>query len=452
MDFIIRISSYIAFSGINAILIYLFVRSFLKTNEHENIIRRTIVIAASSTAIFFTTRLFSENIIIIMVASIPIAFLIGTVCFRAKMIWVGMAAIFQCVASMISEITAVFIMSNVQGVNINEAMLASQYDIQIRAVSYLIYMIFIVLVHRSRVTSFKQMATGALIVIFILQTVSMLATLQFSIYIAASIYAPTINEVILLVSIVVINVFIFALVENIMSQNEKSRALLLIESQNEAHQHHIQQLMETHERIRKMSHDFKHQVDVLYMLCAENRIDELRNHLSDLTHQSVQNLIVDTGNVMLDSILSSKRAETDNHGIIFTMQLKIEPNLSYMAADICVLVGNALDNAMEACLRSEETAPFIELDMTATTSEFMFSLKNSIGEKPQPEGSFFKTKKQDAWLHGIGLKSMKHTCEEYGGDMAIEYNNARFMLWVNLPVRKKVKRHSMKKEGVQSDS
>jgi len=201
-----------------------------------------------------------------------------------------------------------------------------------------------------------------------------------------------------------------------------------------AQQNHINRLINNHEQIRLMYHDFKQQVDVLYHLCNKKQYDELLGHLSKLSNYHSTFLIVKTGNIMLDAVLSSKKEDAIRQGIDFTFNLNVKPELTYMCMEICILLGNAIDNAIEACVRSCLDKKIIEMDLVADSSRFLLHIKNTVGIVPQVKGKFLKTQKGDNLRHGIGLKSIKQISNKLGGDMTYEYNDNQFNIWIYLPI------------------
>jgi len=246
-------------------------------------------------------------------------------------------------------------------------------------------------------------------------------------------YAPTTNEIMPIISIVAVNVLLFILVEILIRQNEKNQKLLLIEVQNDAHITHIKQLTQYQNQIRTMSHDFRQQVQELYTLCVENKSDELQAKLTELSNRRSKDLAMDTGNIMLDSILTSKIEVAEVEKIDFKQKLDVEPELDYINSEICVLLGNALDNAIEACVRSDGDK-FIGMELTATPKQFLCHIINTIGATPQADGEFLKTAKQDTLRHGIGLQSMSQICEDVGGTLTYDFNEEHFNLWIKITI------------------
>ena len=426
-----------AFAGISIVLTYLFLRSFLKQRRVEfGIFNCAIAVFVLATK-FLASLFFSNYIVVISSVAIVTAFLMSYFFFDGKKItWSIVSAILSAIAGAVVELLAVIVITNFQSISLSEIMQFGIYRLAGRTLSYLFFLIIVIVVGKIRKSSITLMTTKLLVASCILPLVSVLIIQQFTMHIVDTSYIPNINEIIPMLSIIIVNIFVFILIENIIRQNEKSQALILIESQCDAQQKHITQLLDNHEQIRQISHDFKQQATVLYRLCKEKQYNELLRNLSELSNHHDEQLIVKTGNLLLDTILSSKKEEAKKHGIKFECNLNVQPELQYMSMDICILLGNAMDNAIEACMcsGSDTNKNIIELELTADSSCFQLYIKNNIGDLPQVNGEFLKTKKSNTLLHGIGLQSIKQISNRLGGDMTYEYDNEQFIIWIYLSV------------------
>jgi|GEM_PF-973130 len=445
MDNMVWIFIEIAFTSINIVLTYLFVRAFLKRKRAEINISNSIVAVILLTSKILTSLFFSEYIIVISSMAIITAFFIGHFYFRGRLTLTVLSAILAAIAGAISELLSVIVITGFRTVSLGEIMQFGMYRMLVRTLSYLFFLMIIILVGRFRKSSLTLINTKLVSALCILPLSSILIVQQFTVHIVDTAYIPTINEVIPMLSIITVNIFVFILVENIMRQNEKNKALLLVEAQSDAQQKHINQLLSNHEQIRQISHDFKQQTDVFYRLCSEKQCDELLCNLSKLSKHHNPVLIIKTGNLMLDTVLSSKKEEADRQKIEFICNLNVQPDLSYMSMEICILLGNAIDNAIEACMRSHAEKKFIELELTEDSSRLLFHMKNSIGEQPQDNGEFLQTKKEDKLHHGIGLRSIKQISNSLGGDMTYEYDDEYFAIWIYFPVMLSAVTNNLKK-------
>jgi sensor histidine kinase regulating citrate/malate metabolism len=294
-------------------------------------------------------------------------------------------------------------------------------------------LVIITLVKIFRKGSMSIANKKTMIVLCSMPFLSILALQQYALHFVAVPYAPTAFEVIPILSLIVINVFVFVLVEMLMRQNEKNQKLLIIEVQNDAHKTHIKQLTKYQKQIRMMSHDFRQQVHEFYTLSAEKQYDKLHVQLTELSNRRSENLIVETGNIMLDSILTSKVELAETHKIDFKKKLDVQAELGYITSEICVLIGNALDNAIEACIRADDNK-FIGMELTATPKQFLCHIINTVGITPQTDGKFLKTAKQDSLHHGIGLQSMSQICEDLSGTLTYSYDEEYFNLWIKITI------------------
>ena len=129
-----------------------------------------------------------------------------------------------------------------------------------------------------------------------------------------------------------------------------------------------------------------------------------------------------TGLSVIDALLGGKEQEArEKFGDTFTFQadgLIFSPDLSVREYDIAVILGNALDNAIEACEKAKGE-PFIELSSERRRDMLMLGVRNSFAGtlRANPVSGLLLSDKRDASEHGIGLSNIKMTAEKYHGAM-----------------------------------
>jgi len=423
-----------AFTSINVIFTYLFMQAFLKKKSKKHVGWQIVVLLSILIIKLSVNIFFNDNIVLISSTTVLSALAVGWLCFDAKLREIWIASAFLFIAGASSEFVAAFIVTALHGISIDEVMYFNAYRLQGRTLNYLIYLVIIALVNRFRNVSTNAVDDKLMLALCLLPIASIMIFLVLGIRIFRMTDVMTSDEVVPLISIVVVNMLVFVMVEILMRQAEKSRTLVNIESQNDAQQAHIRQLVDAHTQIRTVSHDFKQQADVLYGLCKKGWYGELESILSEISGHNFTSYLVETDNIMLDSILSAKKAEAIKQGIDFSLNLDVYPSLRYIDIDLCILLGNGLDNAIDACMRAVYKKRVIEMDLRATATQFTCRIKNTIGEMPKLRGNLFATLKGDAIRHGIGLQSMKQICDAMGGDMTCEYDEDCFILWINLDI------------------
>ena len=129
--------------------------------------------------------------------------------------------------------------------------------------------------------------------------------------------------------------------------------------------------------------------------------------------------LLKTGNVSVDVILSAKIAKAKSKGINVTVKANLPDNLNITDVELSIVIGNLLDNAIEACTASTDKEPFIRVYLVMKSNMLYFSMLNSSGDKLKKDGSLFNSKK--GGFHGFGLRRAESIIEKHGG--WIKYNS-----------------------------
>lgn len=225
----------------------------------------------------------------------------------------------------------------------------------------------------------------------------------------------------------------------LLNREKNSRAIL--KKQVENMQGQITEMEHIYSSIRGMKHDMGTTLAVITQLMEEDgKKAELQDYLSEL-NQTFDRLELQykTGNAVVDTLLSIKRHELTR--IMPDVKLNAErllfpENLKIQSYDIGVIIGNALDNAMEGCKKTagRGIAPFIRISSYARAMMFFIKVENSFGGKVIRRAGveFPMTDKPDKKAHGIGLLNIKNTAEKYHGGVDWQARDGVFTLTVML--------------------
>ncbi|MCI8632272.1 MAG: sensor histidine kinase [Lachnospiraceae bacterium] len=142
----------------------------------------------------------------------------------------------------------------------------------------------------------------------------------------------------------------------------------------------------------------------------------LKEYLLSLNDDLTQvDTVIKTGNIMIDAILNSKLSLIQKKGIEVSAKAVVPHNLAISEIDLCNILGNLLDNAMEACLRQPpEQKRFVRVYMGILKKQLYISVSNSMGKTAKQGEDRFLSSKQGR-LHGLGLGRIDQTVEKYGG-------------------------------------
>ena len=244
------------------------------------------------------------------------------------------------------------------------------------------------------------------------------------------------------------------LFQDMICWNREKSSRIILEKQVGSLQEHMREMERVYSGIRGMKHDMKNTLSVIMQL-ASGKEEELQAYLEELK-QTMDRLEFrfKTGNTVMDALLNMKYHEIiravsdlqmDVEGLQFPERLFIQ---SY---DIGIILGNALDNAMEACRKLKSKEPDAEAFMRISSFQkrelFFLKVENSFDGQlvRRRQEEFPMTEKADRENHGIGLANIKSTAEKYHGTMDFKVNGRVFILSVMM------KNERREEDGFRSD-
>jgi len=195
----------------------------------------------------------------------------------------------------------------------------------------------------------------------------------------------------------------------------------IAEYQNELMSKHYDEVENIYKQMRGWKHDYHNHLQAIKAYISSGKIDELLG-FCDRLEQDLKSVdtVMKTGNVMLDAILGSKLSLAKQRNIEVNAKASIPEKLQITDVDLCVLIGNLLDNAMEACKKTKDNAdlefdrPFIRIYIGMKGYHLYICVTNSVyGEIKKSGNRFLSTKNSPT--HGFGLMRIDKVCEKYGG-------------------------------------
>lgn len=199
----------------------------------------------------------------------------------------------------------------------------------------------------------------------------------------------------------------------------KKTYLKMVEYQTEQSEKHLNEVRSIHTEMRGYKHDFHHHLQTLKGHLEKGEVERALSYIEQLDHQLIHmDTLLKTGNVSLDAILSAKIAQAKAAGITVNVKANVPDTLLISDLELSIIIGNLLDNAMEACSRVEG-GKFIRLFISMKGKMLYFSMLNSSGGKRMKKGSLFATQKEG--VHGFGLRRAEAILEEHGG--WVKYNS-----------------------------
>ncbi len=197
---------------------------------------------------------------------------------------------------------------------------------------------------------------------------------------------------------------------------------------------HCDEVQNIYQQMRTMRHDYKNHLQVMKAYLELGEYDKLSAYISHL-NQEVTDIdkVIKTGNVMLDAILNSKIAIAQNKNIEVNTKVLLPPAFSVSDYDLCTILGNLLDNAIEACAgQSEGQVRFLRIYIGLLKEQLYISVTNSYETKIQKKNGKFHSTKASA--RGFGLMSIDSIVKRNKGYVNRKYDESIFATEVLLPL------------------
>lgn len=232
--------------------------------------------------------------------------------------------------------------------------------------------------------------------------------------------------------LILINIICLYITANLSETHKHEEHLLVEKEQNEYTQKYAQTVKEQYEQTRRLRHDMKQYCTVLDGLIADKKYDEARALIAE-NHKNIScsEVVVDVGNDFVNSILNAKL--TLAKSLEIEVICSVEKELSGIeSADLCNLLGNMLDNAIEAAQKCKPEKRSIELNISSSGNRLNITVRNSVLCSILKENPSLMTSKHDKSEHGFGIKSIKSVAEKYGGTTDFYEENMTFVCRVEL--------------------
>ena len=203
--------------------------------------------------------------------------------------------------------------------------------------------------------------------------------------------------------------------------------------QRELIETHYAEVENMYNKMRGWRHDYRNHIQVMKAHVAAGDLDAIRAYLDMLdTDLNTVDTVVKTGNAMADAILNSKISLAQSKGIAVRCDAHIPVALKMSELDLCCILGNLFDNAIEASLPLPEDQRLIRvyMDMKGTQLYISFTNFTAAGKLPKT-GKRFRSTKGDG--HGFGLVRIDHIIERLDGYLSRNSEDGAFTTEILIP-------------------
>jgi len=221
-------------------------------------------------------------------------------------------------------------------------------------------------------------------------------------------------------SLVLLNLFVFDFFDTYARQLK----LALMEKQLEFEKENYKLIEIKYNEIRQLKHDIKNQIEAATNLVHRGKKQNALQYLSELSEElSNAGDICYTGISAIDSVINIKRQEAVSKNIKYLSKVTVQKEFEIDLLDLCRILSNALENAVEACENFDGDEKFIYITFHAEDNKLQISIMNSSNKV---DTNNLKTTKSGGGLHGIGIGSIQNSVQRLGGIVAFNWNDGVF--------------------------
>lgn len=210
----------------------------------------------------------------------------------------------------------------------------------------------------------------------------------------------------------------------------------LKQEQAEIVERDYQALRHTYEENAKLYHDLHNHIEAIYQCLTQGDIQEAVQYCEQLRTPIRQiSQAVWTGDKALDYLISSKLALAEQVQIRTMVKIEYPHNTNLRSVDLTTILGNLLDNALEAAHNAPEHLRFLNLTIRRINAMLIIKVENGYGSTPEENNGRLFTSKPEKAFHGWGLRSAQTAAERYDGTITTDYKDGVFQSVVTLSFR-----------------
>lgn len=224
-----------------------------------------------------------------------------------------------------------------------------------------------------------------------------------------------------------VNIIAFYLYDSLAENYIKKSKLALLQKENELYSRQCEIMQSSTEDLQAFRHDMSNQLIILNHLLEEGKDEEARRQLDQLSHFIKGKVIYSTsGNTIIDGLVNYKLQSVASENIKVETEIVVPKQLNIDIADLVTLLGNLLDNALEALKKVDREQRILTIKIVFSQERLIGRITNTYcGEIHQKDDKILTSKKEKQ-KHGYGLSNVEKIIKKYNGYMEIDYANWEF--------------------------
>jgi len=235
-----------------------------------------------------------------------------------------------------------------------------------------------------------------------------------------------------ILGIMAINVILYFMITEISKNHAIESENALLRQRNFYQIKYAENIKNLDEEIQHIQHDLNHSLNVIDILLSEKKYEQAISYLHTyIKENNLKESYIKTNNDFVNAIINSKMTLAKSRGIkIFCTTTSDFGEIKDI--DLCNLLGNLLDNSIEACQAVKKKEKSIELKIFSNGNGVIIDIKNSIESSVLAHNPELKTNKKDSNSHGYGIINIKNIVKKYNGKIDYYEENDYFCYLIYL--------------------
>lgn len=185
-------------------------------------------------------------------------------------------------------------------------------------------------------------------------------------------------------------------------------------------------------KMRGWRHDYHNHIQAMQASMALGKYEEVNEYLRQLNADLTSvDTVIKTGRVMVDAILNGKISIAAKNQIPVNAKARLPEQMHISDVDLCVVIGNLLDNAIEENQKLEPDRRFLRIYIGVKNTYLYIAVTNAAGKKREKTGRAFLSSKGSQ--HGFGLSRVEGVVKKYEGTVTVDSEEGGFTAEVLIP-------------------
>ncbi len=413
------------------VLIYYWVRAF---SREKKIKRRWIVLEVTLVSLWILISLVFVKNPLLLISFTAAACILMFFIYRVPVKISLVATLVFCVVMALCDVLSTYLIMLFSSESIESIRFEPKYMLISNIVTKFLLLVFVSFVYVRGKVSIDRLSLRRVIYLLILPLASIAVLYQMLNFSDMEKHFSVLMCLIGVGGLFVGNIYSFTFFEKEEKLEKQRLKQLFLEQQIEGQRIYYKNLEASGEEVRKMRHDLKNAFAALSGYLDKGDLETARKFLEKKT-ENLGRLTHSTGHPALDAVIDAKRTKAFENHIQFELKAALPQELLMDEMDLCIILGNALDNALDACEKMPREQAQIITDLHKSGEMLFIEIKNTFKEEPVSGSEGLVTTKRDKKNHGFGLKTMVQLTKKYDGFINYETKQGWFCLSINLNLK-----------------